>query len=177
MSHILQKLTGGDLRSIGRADEVVEDILKNPTLYKEVFEGMIHDDPRVRMRSADALEKVSQKHPEYLQPFKKRLINEIAKQEQQEIRWHVAQMFSYLELDKKERDKVIQILFTYIDTSKSNIVKVFSMQTLTDFAQKDNKIKPMILKELKKVMKSGSPAVVNRGKKLVDSLETKKNRR
>ena len=50
MSQILQKLKGGDLRSIGRADEVVQDILENPALFGEVFEGMFNDDPRVRMR-------------------------------------------------------------------------------------------------------------------------------
>ena len=63
MSKIIQKLTGGDLRSIGKAEEVVEDILRNPSLFTEVFDGMLHDDPRVRMRSADALEKVSSKNP------------------------------------------------------------------------------------------------------------------
>ena len=50
MGEVLQKLKGGDLRSIGRAEEVIEDILKNPSLFAEVFEGMLHDDPRVRMR-------------------------------------------------------------------------------------------------------------------------------
>lgn len=107
MGIILQKLTGGDLRSVGRAEEVVEDILKNPSLFAEVFDGMLHDDPRVRMRSADALEKVSSKHPEYLQPFKTRLINEVSRIQQQEVRWHVAQMFSYLKLDDVERDTVM----------------------------------------------------------------------
>jgi len=52
MGRILQKLKGGDLRSIGRAEEVVQDILNNPVLFAEVFEGMLDDDPLVRMRSA-----------------------------------------------------------------------------------------------------------------------------
>lgn len=82
MHEILAKLKGGDLRSIGGADEVVRDILKNPKLFGEVFEGMLSDDPLIRMRSADALEKVSSKHPEYLQPFKDVLINEVSKVEQ-----------------------------------------------------------------------------------------------
>lgn len=99
MSQVLQKLKDGDLRSIGKADEAVQDILNDPQLFEEVFEGMLNDDPRVRMRSADALEKVSSKHPEYLQPFKNLLINEIAKIKQQEVRWHVAQMFSYFNYD------------------------------------------------------------------------------
>jgi len=173
MSGVLQKLKGGDLRSIGRAEEVVEEILKNPVLFADVFEGMLHSDPVVRMRSADVLEKVSSKYPEYLQPFKTRLINEVSKIKQQEVRWHVAQMFSYLELTKTERDGIIQILFSYINTTKSNIVKTFSMQTLADFAEKDNEIKPLILGKLKEMIRTGSPAVVGRGKKLINRLEKK----
>jgi hypothetical protein len=67
---ILEKLKGGDLRSIGRSEEVVQDILENSTLFKAVFEGLLDDDARIRMRSADVLEKVSSKHPKYLQAFK-----------------------------------------------------------------------------------------------------------
>ncbi len=171
MSKILQKLTGGDLRSIGRAEEVVEDILKDPDLFAQVFEGISHEDPRIRMRSADALEKVSSKYPEYLQPFKERLIKDVSQIEQKEVRWHVAQMFSYLEYNKKERDTVIKILFSYIDSSKSNIVKVFSMQTSAELAKNDNNIKPMILKKIKQAIKTGSPAVKNRGQKLIELLE------
>jgi hypothetical protein len=40
MSDILHKLKCGDLRSIGKADEVVQDILNKPSLFKKVFKGM-----------------------------------------------------------------------------------------------------------------------------------------
>jgi hypothetical protein len=173
MSEVLEKLKGGDLRSIGRSEEVVQDILENPALFKEVFEGMLHKDPRIRMRSADALEKVSREHPNYLQPFKSRLIDQISKIEQQEVRWHTAQMFSYLDLDETERDKVIEILFSYIDIDKSRIVKVSSMQTLADLAEKNEAVKPKILMKLKEIMNRGSPAMVNRGKKLIKKLTGK----
>lgn len=173
MKKILEKLKGGDLRSIGKADEVVEDILNKPSLFKDVFEGMLSDDPIIRMRSADAIEKVSQKHPEYLQPFKSRLINEVSKIDQQEVRWHVAQMFSYIKINKKERDKIIDILLFFIEDEKSNIVKTFSMQTLADFAARDKQIKSKILKIIKKMMKAGSPAIRSRGKKIIEKLNKK----
>ena len=173
MIKILEKLKGGDLRSIGRSEEVVQDILENPTLFEAVFKGLLDVDPRIRMRSADVLEKASSKHPEYLQPFKTRLINEISKIEQQEVRWHVAQMFSYLEVDKGERDKIIEILFSYIESpGKSKIVKTFSMQTLANLAEKDEGIRPRIQKKLEEIINTGSPAMVNRGQKLIKKLKT-----
>ena len=171
MSQILQKLKGGDLRSIGRADEVVQDILENPALFGEVFEGMLNDDPRVRMRSADAVEKVSSKHPEYLQPFKDRLINEVSKIRQQEVCWHVAQMFSYLEIDGTEKEQIVSILLSYLDTTKSKIVKVFSIQTLADLAEKDEVLRPVVIRKLEEIMATGSPAMISRAKKLIGMLD------
>jgi hypothetical protein len=103
MSKILDKLKGGDLCSLGRAEEVVEDILIDSSLFTEVFEGMFNEDPVIRMRSADVIEKVTRKHPEYLQPFKTRIIHEIVKIDQKEVRWHVAQMFSYIEIKKMNK--------------------------------------------------------------------------
>jgi hypothetical protein len=172
MSNILQKLSGGDLRSIRKSNEVVDDILRNPSLFTDVFEGMLHNDPLIRMRSADVIDKVTSKHPEYLQPFKTRLIKEVSQIQQQEGQWHVAQMFSYLELTKSDIKNVIGILFSYIDSSKSNIVKVFSLQTVTDIATKDPLFRPKILEKLKQMVKIGSPAVLNRSIKLINKLES-----
>jgi len=78
MHHILDKLKGGDLRSIGRADEVVEDIIKDPQLFKFVFEGMKHEEPIIRMRASDVVEKVTRERPEYLRPYKSMLLDETA---------------------------------------------------------------------------------------------------
>lgn len=171
MRKIIEKLSGGDLRSIGRADEVVKDILRSPALFKYAFEGIFNPDPVIRMRCADVLEKVSSIHPKYLQPYKKRLINEVSKIDQQEVKWHLAQMFSYLNLKSSERKKIIEILFSYLDNEKSNIVKVFSMQTLANFAQKDQNIKDRVIKKINKLIKTGSPAIVSRGKKLLNIIE------
>ncbi len=60
MSDILEKLKGGDRRSIGRVNEVVSDVINNAALFDSVFNGMLNDDPIVRMRAADAVEKVTE---------------------------------------------------------------------------------------------------------------------
>jgi hypothetical protein len=41
MRPLLQKLQGGDRRSIGRVDEVVAGVLAEPSLFGVVFEGML----------------------------------------------------------------------------------------------------------------------------------------
>ena len=59
MTDILEKLRGGDLRSIGRANEVAHEVENNSTLFGAVFSGLYDSDPVVRMRSADVIEKVT----------------------------------------------------------------------------------------------------------------------
>ncbi|MEK7785160.1 MAG: hypothetical protein AAB658_07015, partial [Chloroflexota bacterium] len=58
-SAILKKLEGGDLRSIGRSEEVAADVLADPALFGELFDGMLDDNPLIRMRAADAVEKIT----------------------------------------------------------------------------------------------------------------------
>ena len=170
-SGILDKLKGGDLRSIGKADEVVSGLLLDPSLFGEVFKGMNSDDPLLRMRAADVIEKVSKVHPEYLMPYKKESINEIAKIEQQEVRWHVALMFTYLELTDVEKTLVMEILLSWLETSKSKIVKVNALEALVQIGSKDQKYRNKITRILEEAIETGSPAMVARGKKLIAKLK------
>ncbi len=170
MSSLLEKLKGGDLRSIGRSDEVVRDILNEPTLFNEVFEGILSNDPLIRMRSADAIEKVSSIKPSYLQPYKNRLIDEVSQIEQQEVRWHLAQMFSYIEINEHETDRIVSLLLNYIDNDRSKIVQVNSIQTLTNLAVRYQRIKPVTVNKLQEIIRVGSSAVVSRARKLLERL-------
>lgn len=149
------------------------EILKKPSLCKEVFKGMTHVDALVRMRSADVLEKVGRIQPKYLQPYKHGLMGEVAAIEQQEVRWHVAQMFSYLDLDKSERATAAKTLFSWIESSsdKSKIVKVSSIQALADFAKTDEELKPKVIEKLHEFIDFGSPAMASRSRKLLKKLE------
>jgi hypothetical protein len=168
---ILDKLTGGDLRSIGQANDVAAEVLHDPSLFGAVFEGLFQDDGRVRMRAADVLQKVSEKRPELLQPFKTRLIQEVSAIPQQEVQWHTAQMLSYLVLDEAEQAQVADILFGYLDTTRSNIVKVNSMQTLAELAERNPLLKPRVIEKIAAMTETGSPAVINRGRKLLQRLK------
>jgi hypothetical protein len=83
MKDILRKLEGGDRRSIGQVDEVVEQVLEDSSLFDVLFNGLLSDDPVVRMRSADAIEKISTQRPYLLQAYKSKLLQEVARSEQQ----------------------------------------------------------------------------------------------
>ena len=170
MNTILRKLAGGDRRSIGRVDEVVTEVIKNSALFKQLIGGLFVEDPVVRMRTADAIEKISLDHAQYLQSYKPKIIRLAEVATQQELRWHLAQILPRLALTPKEKIKIVNILFDYLQ-DKSNIVVTFSLQALADFATDDEKLRPRVTGVLKKLTQTGSPAVKNRGKKLLQKFK------
>jgi hypothetical protein len=169
MADILHKLEGGDRRSIGRADEVVTDVLNDRDLFGTVFGGMSSEDPIVRMRASDVVEKVSAVHPEYLHPFREDLLQQVAVIEQQEVRWHVAQILPRLELDAEERAIAVDILLGYLE-DESKIVKTFAMQALADLALDDERLRLWVVPILRELTATGSPAMASRGHKLLQML-------
>lgn len=170
MHPILDKLEGGDRRSIGRSEEVVADVLKNPVLLKDLLMGLSAADALVRMRVSDAMEKIASVHPDYLWPYKAFLIQHAALSDQKEVRWHLAQVLPRLKLRQKERQQVIEILLSYF-SDRSSIVKTFAMQACADIARQSPNLRASILVRLRELTASGTPAMKSRGRRLLAEME------
>jgi len=170
MHAILIKLQGGDRRSIGKVDEVVDLVLGSPPLFEELINGLFADDPVIRMRTADAVEKITLKKPDLLHPHKKKLIRLAGDTEQQEVRWHMAQILPRLILKSDDRKTIVEIFFTYLN-DKSKIVVTFALQALADFAAEDKKLRPRVIRVLEGLNETGSPAIKSRGRKLLERLK------
>jgi|SRR5882724_6416922 len=169
MKSVVEKLHGGDRRSIGRSGEVALQISANKKLFAQVFAEILHGDPIVRMRAADAAEKASARNHELLQPFKREILKSIAAIPQQEIRWHVAQMIPRLQMTRAERDHAVSILLDYLE-DKSSIVRTFAMQALADLAQSDSRLRTRVKPIIEFLTSTGTPAMRARGRKLLKIL-------
>ncbi len=167
--NILKQLQGGDRRSIGKSDFVVQYVLKNPATFAHVFAGLWDDDPVVRMRAADAVEKVTRKQPELLQSWKRQLLGIAAFTKDKEVRWHFAQMAPRLRLTPPEQKQAVQILTGYLE-SDSSIVKTFSMQALADLAAKDKNLLDEVMPQIERLTRSGTPAMRSRGRRLLKQM-------
>ena len=53
-------------------------VSKDPGLFPQLIAGLWSEDPLVRMRAADAAEKVTRENHEFLQPYKKELLGLMA---------------------------------------------------------------------------------------------------
>ncbi len=172
MNDILDKLRGGDLRSTGNADAVAKEIANNPGLFEVVFNGIYDDDPVVRMRVADAVEKASRKRPELLAGYSSKIFSLLESVDQQEICWHVAQISPRLDLTKSEEKQIIELLKRLL-SHKSKIVRVSAMDAMATFAERDETIVDEVRKIIKAQMESGVPSIISRGRKLLQRLERK----
>ena len=169
---LLSMLEGGKLRSIGRSEEAAAEVLANPLLFKHLVRGMQSTDPILRMRAADAAEKVTRHNPILLAPHKKKILTIIARINQQEVRWHAAQMMLRIEWNSKERSALIALLEEYL-RDRSSIVRTSAMQALANLALQDKRLRGGIVKKLKVLTATGTPAMKARGKRLLKELEQK----
>ena len=166
MRPVLQKLSGGNRGSIGRSNEVVAQVLARPAYFPDLFAGLSANNPIIRMRAADAVEKITSQRPELLRPFKKKLLAIAGSCTQQEVRWHAALILPRLVLSSKERAVALDILFDYL-RDKSSIVKTFAMQAIWDLAASDPKRKAQITPLIEELTQIGTPAMRARGRKLL----------
>lgn len=170
MSDVLRRLLGGDRRSIGDVPAVVRDVIASPALFGELFEGMVDSDPLVRMRAADAVEKISAMDPSLLLPYKRRLLHESASVDQPDVRWHIAQMIPRLRLNDAERRAAADILLGYMD-GRSRIVIASALTALADLAEHDGGLRIEVVRLLRGALADGSPAVKSRARRLLRRFE------
>jgi HEAT repeat protein len=176
MKHILQKLKGGDRRSIGKSGEAVTNVSRNPVLFADLFEGLFDDNPLVRMRAADAVEKITRERPELLQPWKRPLLETVSTVQEKEVRWHVAQMLPRLRLSSGEHEAAVQVLMGYL-ADGSSIVRTFSMQALADLAMRDELLLAKVVPLIERLTQTGTPAMRSRGRKLLKQFGRVTDRR
>jgi len=167
---VLRLLEGGDRRTIGRADQVAAIVAKNLRLFPKLIAGLWSADPLIRMRAADAAEKVTRERPELLTPFKKELLGLMTEATEQELRWHLAAMVPRLPLNAAERQLAISSLNGYLE-DRSSIVKTFALQGLADLARGDPAIQPTVVEILRDATRNGTPAMKARSRKLLLRLE------
>ena len=172
MTDILKKLKGGDRRSIGRANEVVREVEQTPSLFKALFNGLYDCDPVVRMRSADVIEKVTRNNSALLSGVTSKVISILVSAEQQEICWHMAQVAPRLTCSSTQEKEIIQGLKGYL-SHQSRIVRVSAMEALVDFSEKNMAIRKEITAIVNNQIKTGSPAVQARGRKLLARLKNR----
>jgi len=156
----------GDRRTTGKSGKMIRLVLRRPRRFADLFSAIQSDDPGVRMRAADAAEKFPRHPPAWQGPYKKLLINKIARIPQQEVRCHVAQMLPRPVLTGAERKKVFELLLRYLKDD-SRIGKSFTTQAIADLAAQGDAHRDQARDLNRHLTATGTPAMMARGKMLL----------
>jgi hypothetical protein len=163
---IAQALAGGSPRSLGRSGEVVDRVLETPEQLQELFACLFDTDEVVRMRAADALEKVCRAQPRWLEPYVGRLLIEVARIDQPSVRWHLAQMLAEMDLVGTERDRALAILMANLEQSDDWIVINCTLDSLAAFVRKGWITRRRIASVLRRFERDRRKSVASRARKL-----------
>lgn len=160
-------LSGDDLRSIGKSNIVAASV-KNQAAFDKLFTFLFHKDRVLKMRSADALEKISTTHPGYLAGHKKELFKLLnAEAAGIELQWHLAQFITRVNLNAKETEIVWDKLSEWaMNKNQSRIVRVNSLQSLFDLSNRYPAFQNKLTTIINKLEKEQIPSISARIKKL-----------
>lgn len=163
--------TGGHANSLGKVPEVIEIVLHNPSHIEELYQCLFNDDAWVRMRAADALEKICREHPDWLVPYIDRLASDFADTTQPSIQWHMAQIYKQVPLADKQKQHAVQWLKKLISTKDVDwIVAANTMETLAQFVKDGSFPADQLLPLLTIQEHHKSSAVVRRAAKIRAAL-------
>lgn len=162
---VAKLLASGDRRSIGRSQQVVADVFRRKIAIREVVAALSHGDRLVRMRAADALEKVSVRNWDLLQFFAPTLLKVAAASDEQEIRWHAAQILPRLRLNKAQHTRAVDTFFAYL-SDKSRIVQAFALTALVELSIGDAALSERVTRIVGRAAASGPPSLKARAKAL-----------
>ena len=160
--------TGGHANSLGRVNEVIELVLRDKSRLDELYGCLFDQDAWVRMRGADALEKVCRQHPDWLLPYINKIQRDLSDNTQASIQWHMAQIYAEADLTPAQKKAAVQWLKKLLSTKDVDwIVAANAMDTLAQFTR-DGSLPVSQLVPLLKVQQSHkSNAVVKRANKLL----------
>jgi hypothetical protein len=139
-------------------------------LFPRLITGLWSAEALVRMRAADAAEKVTGKPRELLQPYQDELLGLMAETQAQELRWQLAVLVPRLELNARERQVAISSLHRHRE-DRSSVVESFALQGLVDLEKDEPGIRSRVIDILCQVTRHSTPAMKARSRKLLTELE------
>jgi len=170
MNALLRKLSGGDLRSDGRANEVAEEVIRTPELLEQLLEGLDEPDDLVRARTVHALERISRTNQELFREIMPRLISLSASDRIPMVRWHLAMIFGNTAFTVGDIEPIVFALQRLLK-DESVFVGSWAISSLCLIGRRDNRRRRKIIRAIKALQQDKSIAIRARAAKALRALQ------
>jgi hypothetical protein len=165
-SETLRKLlTGGDRRSIAESKRARALVEENPKLTADIAALADDADWLVSQRALDLLEKFAHEHPDWVEPYKRVFIGPLAESEKWEVRLQIVRALPLFKWTATELSRVKALLRENV-AHPQTFVKAWALNSLAVFAEKDAKLRPLVLRTLTEFENSASKALQARARNI-----------
>ncbi|SHG20528.1 hypothetical protein [Flagellimonas flava] len=173
MKNFEKRLTGGHPNSLGNTIEVVNDVLQHHEYFEELFNCYFSDDEVVRLRVSNAMKRIAKEEKQLLVPYLNRFLNEISQIDQASTQWTLAQLFLLLEdgMNQDQMSKARLLLQNNLANHKDWIVLSQTMETLGQWAKKDDNLNAWLRPHLVRLSKDARKSVSKKATKTLEILE------
>lgn len=162
---------GGKSNSLGRVNDVIQEVFSDKTLVEELYACMFSENAWVRMRAADAFEKVCREYPERIEPYIDRIQKELSGSRQPSIQWHIAQIYQEVSLTDEQKKGALKWLTDLLSTKEIDwIVAANAMTALVYFTKRGNFTKKKLIRLLEIQLSHKSNAVRKKANKFIDEI-------
>lgn len=163
-------LSGGDPRSLHGVPVVIGVAAGDAAAFEALFTCLFSGDEIVRMRAADALEKVARIAPERFVAYRRRLLRDVAQIDQASVQWHLAQILSEIELTAAQRGRAVAVLKRNLKRYDDWLVINLTLEGLARFAHDDPPLRAELIPVLQAHQASGRKSIATRATKLLSEL-------
>lgn len=170
MNALLRKLSGGDLRSDGRANEVAEEVIRNPRLLNQLLGGLSEPDDVIRARTAHALERVSRRNQEVFRGLMPRLVGLAVSDRIPMVRWHLAMIFGNTAFAVGDIERVVSTLIRLLK-DESVFVRSWAISSLCLIGRRDKRRRRKIIDAIKALQHDKTVAIRVRATKALTVLQ------
>lgn len=166
------RLTGGHPNSLGDTIAVVDDILEHSKKLTELIACYESTDEVVRLRTSNALKRITKEHPEWLVPHIQHLLERVSKINQASTKWTLANLFEMLErfMTVEQKNQAIEVMKHNLATHTDWIVLKNTSQTLGAWAKKDASLKKWLIPHLERLIGDERRTVSGAAKKYLKAL-------
>ncbi len=168
-----KRLQGGHPNSLGNTVEIVAEVLANPADFDELFNCYFSEDEVVRLRTSNAMKRIGKEQKQLLLPYLDRFLSEIAAINQASAQWTLAQLFAMLEQEMTAQQiaRAKEIMKHNLAYHQDWIVLNATMDTLTQWAKKDETLRNWLLPVLEKLTQDQRKSVSGRAQKMRAQLQ------
>jgi HEAT repeat protein len=169
MGTLIHWLSEGDLTTDGRANEVAELVASNPELWPDLTTALSSPEPAVRGHAADALEKVTRTHPEWVRANLPALRRQAIADPVAMVRWHLAMVFGHLASFDETVDPSSRTLEKLLH-DPSATVRSWALTSLCIIGRLSPNRSPRITRQISALTRDPSTAVRKRADRALKTL-------